>query len=698
MNLNLLYSLIFFLFIQQTGFTQNVVGKAKKMSGYSIAKKQQLYQQSIQEAVTYLNQTKIDYGKDHSFYAIAIGDLAKAYSYSLDYSINDLQKASLLYKEASKRIESILGKDNSMAIRYKRKSNSLYDYSKRIVEDDGKLIILESGPGVDEERILDENGNALDEEEKIAVEVNKNIKKELELQSLKKELAMLKMENSRKPASTDSEIIVPANSKWISIPIISKNNLVTRNITIAKDANFNQGSYLKQLNLTNKEYEFDFKLISSNDKGIDYDENGVLQIVANKGQVKLQVTNLSEKALYFYILKIDEQGKLSSFAPNKNCSLYGSKRLISAGITKVFENCTFSFPNPTENIKLKGIATELPINFELLLERNNTIDHEDFLSKQLSNMHTSEFVFKVTLDNKSLNKREKAPQISANITKITRTPILPISEKDKRIKQLEDQIKNLKRGPIVVPKKETTKILSEFTYHALLIAEEKYKDKKIGTLDYPKKDADSLKKVLCNFYTFDEDNIIILENPKQDDIEKQLASYIDNFTQKDHLLVFYAGHGKLQRNKGYWLTSESIQDKRSTWFSTNIIQELISSINNKHTLLIIDACFSGAIFNNRDSSSSPKVINKLLQKDARKAMTSGLDLPVPDKSVFIEQLILALKENERPYITATTLYGQIKEIVMGNTDNIPQYEPLDGHLGGDFIFVKRKKTTKIISY
>lgn len=674
MKFNLIHLLIVFLFIPQIGLSQQGETETEEVS---FSKYKSWHQQKILDASFNLKQTEIEYGKDHSFYAIALGELALEYARAMYYFGEKYKdKAIALNKEATKRIESILGKDNSLAIEYKNEVLLI-----ETIQCTPK-VTKESGPSVNEKRPVDENREFLNEEERV-----------LAIQNLKKELAMLES------AKKQSIIVRPASAKWTNIQSNIDKNF---SISIYKDELFNQGSYLKQLNLTNKEYEFDFKLISSNGKDANYDENGVLQIVANKGKVKLQVSNLSQKDLFFYILKIDEQGKLSSFVPNENCSLYGSKRLISAGVTKIFETCTFSFFNSTEKIRLKGIATEIPINFKLLLESENIIDHEDFLSNQMSNMHTSEFVFRVTSQEGAIfsKKPKDLSLIPESVTEVTRTPI-PEESKDEQIEQLKEQIKRLEEQ-IEKPKKRTakpvaeetdsTRILSEYTYHALLIGESdyKYNDNDLSDLDYPLKDVDSLKKVLSRFYAFKKENIKILKNPTQQDIENRLGYYIDNLTQKDHLLVFFAGHGIVHNGISYWLTNESKINKRSTWYRTNDVQDVISSIENKHTLLIIDACFGGTIFKNkRDTSTSIKVLSRLLQKDARKAMTSGLDKTVPDKSVFIEQLIIALKENEKPYITASSLYNTIKEIVIGNTDNNPQYEPINGHNGGDFIFVKK---------
>ena len=79
---------------------------------------------------------------------------------------------------------------------------------------------------------------------------------------------------------------------------------------------------------------------------------------------------------------------------------------------------------------------------------------------------------------------------------------------------------------------------------------------------------------------------------------------------------------------------------------------------------------------------------------SRKAMTSGALKTVPDKSVFIEYLIKALKSNDQPLISADQLFTTFKYNVINNSPNgqVPQYGVISqaDDEGGDFIFLKKE--------
>lgn len=279
-----------------------------------------------------------------------------------------------------------------------------------------------------------------------------------------------------------------------------------------------------------------------------------------------------------------------------------------------------------------------------------------------------------------------------------------ISNLKKQVSDLIAQVKTLSnnddsnsqmRG--AKPKKKEVNIISKFTYRALIIAEENYSDKNISDLKFPIDDATELKNVLINNYAFDESNITFLINPTRKQIFEALHQQYDINSDTDHLLIFYAGHGVYDEDfkRGYWLPSDAELNNKSSWMSNLDIKDYIANIKTKHTLLISDACFSGSIFEfNRDvnTETSAKAVEKLLKKNARNAMTSGLDKPVPDESVFIKYLLKTLKENQSTHLKASDLFKTIQEVVLNNTDNIPQYGVIRNanHEGGEFIFLKRE--------
>jgi len=231
-------------------------------------------------------------------------------------------------------------------------------------------------------------------------------------------------------------------------------------------------------------------------------------------------------------------------------------------------------------------------------------------------------------------------------------------------------------------------------YFAILIGIDKYEDPNLMDLDNPVRDAENLYKVLVSDYYFDKENVMLLKNAKRADITNALDMMAEKLTKNDNLLIFYAGHGwwDQEANIGYWLPYDAKLSRKAEWFRNSTLCDYLKEIDSKHTLLIADACFGGAIFKTRSvSMEAPKAIQMLYDLPSRKAMTSGTLTEVPDRSTFVKYLIERLDNNDDKYIASEQLFSSFRIAVINNSDVIPQYGEIKnvGDEGGDFIFIKK---------
>lgn len=234
-------------------------------------------------------------------------------------------------------------------------------------------------------------------------------------------------------------------------------------------------------------------------------------------------------------------------------------------------------------------------------------------------------------------------------------------------------------------------------YYALIIGVSEYQfaGLDLPNLDEPVKDAIRLKEVLHTRYFFNEEDITLLTNPTREEIINELDKLINTVSNRDNLLIFFAGHGFYDKNTnlGFWLPSNAKAKSRADWIANSTIKDYIRAINTKHTLLITDACFAGSIFKTRTVNTlDPRKFNELYRDKSRKAITSGNLSEVPDKSYFLEFLIRVLEENEQDYLPASSLFARIYEPVLNNSPTIPQFGVIQeaGDEGGDFIFIRKK--------
>ena len=233
------------------------------------------------------------------------------------------------------------------------------------------------------------------------------------------------------------------------------------------------------------------------------------------------------------------------------------------------------------------------------------------------------------------------------------------------------------------------------TNYILLIGSQNYADASIPSLENPISDAIKLKLALKSNYNFEDENVLTLFNPTVNDFKKKFIQISETIQPEDNLIIFYAGHGiwNEKEKKGYWLLNDAIRADKNTWLPNKAVLDMIAGVSARHTLLITDACFSGSVFKTRSiGADAPPAVREMSEKISRVAITSGNDTEVPDQSVFMKYLIKALNENKEKYLTAQKMFiTQIIEAVMTESKTEPRYGTLElaGHVGGDFIFIKK---------
>ncbi|MTI20388.1 caspase family protein [Fulvivirga sp. RKSG066] len=242
---------------------------------------------------------------------------------------------------------------------------------------------------------------------------------------------------------------------------------------------------------------------------------------------------------------------------------------------------------------------------------------------------------------------------------------------------------------------ELIKALKTRKYYALVIAINDYSDPDIPSLSKPITDASILINTLQSHYTFEKEDISFLQNPSRSMLIEAFDKLSQEITNRDNLLIFYAGHGiwDAKLKQGFWLPSDASMSSKAQWLSNGTIRDFVRAIDSKHTLLITDACFGGSILKERAVFYNGKAMLEMYKRPSRKAMTSGAFSTVPDESVFIKYLIKNLTNNQSPLISAEQVYGDFKVAVINNseTGQVPQYGAISlaGDEGGDFIFLKR---------
>jgi peptidoglycan hydrolase CwlO-like protein len=240
-------------------------------------------------------------------------------------------------------------------------------------------------------------------------------------------------------------------------------------------------------------------------------------------------------------------------------------------------------------------------------------------------------------------------------------------------------------------------------YHGLIIGNNEHRY--IPKLQTAVNDAKVVEEILRRRYGF---KTTLLLNADRYQLLSALNKLREQLTGEDNLLIYYAGHGELDRvnQRGYWLPVDAEANSTANWISSIQITDVMNAMAAKQILLVADSCYSGMLTRSSiarlDSGMTEEERTRWLKamasKHARVVLTSGGIQPVLDggggpHSVFAAAFITALNANsevlEGQKLAQTVTQRVAISVEAADIDQVPMYAPISfaGHEAGDFFFV-----------
>ena len=232
------------------------------------------------------------------------------------------------------------------------------------------------------------------------------------------------------------------------------------------------------------------------------------------------------------------------------------------------------------------------------------------------------------------------------------------------------------------------------SYHALVIGNNAYQT--LPPLKTAVGDAQAVARALKATYGF---KVKLLTDAGRNDIIDALDTYVETLTERDNLLIYYAGHGWLSEDagRGYWLPVDAKKNRRSHWISNATVTDTLKSVQAKHVMVVADSCYSGTL--TRGAGVALRTADywkRMVTKRTRVVLSSGGLEPVADSSggghsPFAQAFIDTLAANDA-IIDGTQLFTKMRRPVMVAADQTPEYSDARnaGHEGGDFLFVRQR--------
>lgn len=241
-------------------------------------------------------------------------------------------------------------------------------------------------------------------------------------------------------------------------------------------------------------------------------------------------------------------------------------------------------------------------------------------------------------------------------------------------------------------------------YHALVIGNDAYKH--LRPLETAVNDAREVARVLGQEYGF---KVTLVLDANRYEILKALNDLRASLTEKDNLLIYYAGHGELDRlnQRGHWLPVDAEPQSSANWISNVSITDILNAMTVRQLLVVADSCYAGAMTRSALGQLEPGVtegerwraMQLMAQQRSRMVMTSGGVEPVLDTvggrhSVFAEMFLSLLKSNVG-VLSGQDAFQHLRLRVAAIADRrdvrqVPEYAPIKfaGHESGDFFFVR----------
>jgi len=240
-------------------------------------------------------------------------------------------------------------------------------------------------------------------------------------------------------------------------------------------------------------------------------------------------------------------------------------------------------------------------------------------------------------------------------------------------------------------------------FHALVIGIDNYRQ--LPKLRTAVNDANAVADLLQRRYGF---KVTKLLNATRYDILSALNEMREQLTSNDNLLIYYAGHGELDRvnMRGHWLPADAELENTANWLSNVAVTDILNIIKAKELLVVADSCYSGSLTRSALSQLEGGLTDKerlnwlktMSKKRSRTVLTSGGLEPTLDEgggnhSVFAKALLDVLQSNNQ-ILDGRHLYQEVSAKVAYAAsrlrfEQVPEYAPIKytGHEGGDFFLV-----------
>lgn len=283
-----------------------------------------------------------------------------------------------------------------------------------------------------------------------------------------------------------------------------------------------------------------------------------------------------------------------------------------------------------------------------------------------------------------------------------------LADKDRQIAEIQSRTERAAGADATAgPPPSAVAGLPVGTYYALVIGNRDYQyDSAFPDLQNSESDARRVKQILETNYGF---QVTLLTNATRAQMFQAFTRIGSAAGESDSLLVYYAGHGEVERSAAtikptYWLPVDAKPNNSDgSWIPAYEVTRILDASPARHILVVADSCYAGG-FNRTFRSTREQIqqrerIEALLGRKSRQILTSvgeneqALDAigsrPI---SPFAEAFVQVLRDN-RTVLGLSELGPAIQEVMIAETigAQTPTYGPMlaSSDARGEFFFIPR---------
>ncbi|MBN2484485.1 MAG: tetratricopeptide repeat protein [Bacteroidales bacterium] len=161
------------------------------------------------------------------------------------------------------------------------------------------------------------------------------------------------------------------------------------------------------------------------------------------------------------------------------------------------------------------------------------------------------------------------------------------------------------------------------------------------------------------------------------------------------LMIWYAGHGKVMNNTGYWVPVDGRFNDEYSYYNINALKASFYSYSSlTHLLVVSDACSAGESFSiamRGDNSLANCNDTRLVKQKSALVLTSSDSEASLDNTLFAQTFTNSLLNNPADCIPIDAIAERVSLVMQKNTVQKPVFGRISGleNNNGTFFFIRK---------